>query len=106
MVRKFLLALTIITIIFSRSVSNRIFLGQPIAYTYLGIDIGFEELYLFKNGKCKITYGGIFGVHDNHYGTFNIIDSTVYIDSKGKLLDLDLHKIKLDEKTLKIQNAK
>lgn len=105
-VRKILVSLTIIIIIFSRFISDRIFLGQQVAYTYLGQDIGFEELYLFKNGKCKITYGGVFGVSDTHYGTFKVIDSTLYVGSKAKLLDLESHTIKLDDKTLIIKLAK
>jgi hypothetical protein len=102
-VRKVILTAAILIIIFSRSISDRLFLGQQIAYTYLGQDAGFEELYLFSNGKCKLTYGNIFGVIQNHYGTYGIKDTTVFVETKAQLLDLELYTINLGNKTLTIQ---
>jgi hypothetical protein len=101
--RKIILGFVIISIVFSRTISDRVFLGEQIGYTYMGQDAGFEELYLFNNGKCKITYGGIFGVTENHYGTFDIRDTIVFINSKARLLDLEGYTIKLDNKVLTIQ---
>ena len=102
-IRKTLVILTIILIIYSRSVSERLFLGNQIAYTYLGQDAGFEELYLFNNGTCKLTYGGIFGVTENHYGTFEIKDTVILVNTKVSLLDLQGFSIKLNNNSYKIQ---
>jgi len=100
--RKFLLGLTIIIVVFSRDISESIFLGKQIAYTYLGQDAGYEELYLFSRGKCKVSNGGILGVSGNYYGTFKIIDTMVFIDVKGQI-DLDYYTIKLENKILTIR---
>ena len=102
-IRKVLVILTIILITYSRNISERLFLGKQIAYTYLGQDAGFEELYLFNNGKCKLTYGGIFGVNENHYGTFEIRDTVILVDTKARLLDLQGFSIKFDNSNFTIQ---
>lgn len=102
-IRKFILSTVVLLIVFSRRISDRLFLGQQIAYTYLGQDAGFEELYLFSEGKCKLTYGNILGVTQNHYGTFTIKDTTVFVATKATLLDLELYTINLGNKALTIQ---
>lgn len=102
-IRKVILVAAILIIVFSRSISDRLFLGEQIAYTYLGQDAGFEELYLFNNGKCKLTYGNILGVTQNHYGTYTIKDATVFVKTKARLLDLELYTINLGNKALTIQ---
>jgi len=102
-IRKVILGAAILIIIFSSSISDRLFLGQQIAYTYLGQDAGFEELYLFRNGKCKMTYGNIFGVTERHYGTFEVKDTIVLVETKARLLDLELYTINLGDKALTIK---
>jgi hypothetical protein len=102
-IRKVILGAVILLIIFSNSISDRLFLGQQIAYTYLGQDAGFEELYLFRNGKCKLTYGNILGVTERHYGTFEVKDTIVLVETKARLLDLELYKINLGDKALTIK---
>lgn len=102
-IRKIILVAVVLLIVFSSSISDRLFLGQQIAYTYLGQDAGFEELYLFSNGKCKFTYGNIFGVTQNHYGTYKIKDTAVFVETNSRLLDLELFTINLGNKTLTIQ---
>jgi len=101
--RKIVLGLTVLTLILSRNINDRVFLGNKIAYTYLGQDAGFTELYLFDSKKCKITYGGILGVTKNNYGTFNINDSTIFINTKSALLDLEGQTIEVGDRSLRIQ---
>lgn len=100
--KKAFLAFVIIVIIYSRDISDRAFLGKQIAYKYLGEDAGFLELYLFNSGKCKITYGGILGVRENHYGTFKMTDSSVLVDTDADISDLTSLTINLKNKAFKI----
>jgi len=102
-IRKIILGAATLIIIFSSSISDRLFLGQQIGYTYLGQDAGFEELYLFRNGKCKLTYGNIFGVTERHYGTFEVKDTMIFVETKARLLDLELYTINLGNKALTIK---
>ena len=97
------IALTIIVIIYSRDVSDRAFLGKQLAYKYLGEDAGFIELYLFDSGKCKITYGGIFGVRETHYGTYKKTDKSIVVDTEADIADLTRLTISLQDKELKIE---
>jgi hypothetical protein len=99
--RKAIIVLVGIVIIYSRDISERAFLGKQIANNYLGEDAGFVELYLFDSGKAKIIYGGIFG-SEYHYGTFKTMNDSVLVDTKANLSNLTNLSITLYNKKFKI----
>lgn len=100
--RKATIVLSGIVIIYSRDISERAFLGKQIASKNLSEDAGFVELYLFDSGKAKITYGGIFGVSEYHYGTFKTMSDSVLVDTKANLSNLTNLPITLYNKKFKI----
>lgn len=100
--RKAIIGLVGIVIIYSRDISDRAFLGKQIANQNLGEDSGFVELHLFDSGKAKITYGGIFGVSKYHYGRFTTSNDSVLVDTKANLSNLTNLSITLYNRKFKI----
>lgn len=103
--RKIFVCIIVVALIFSRNISDRCFLGKEIAYEYSGQDAGFEELYLFRSGKCKITYGNILGVTENHYGTFVRNDTSVLVKTDANISDLEFLTIKVGNEVLVIKEV-
>ncbi len=95
--------LTIVAILFVNTISETIFVGNPIAYEYFGQDAGTIELYLFEDGRCKICYGGIFCVTNQFFGEYRIEGDFIRTDIADKLVGMKGRTIDIGKRTYTIE---
>jgi len=72
------------------TVSETLFLGQPIGRAYYAEAPGFIELTVYKNKDCIITYGGPIG-EDTFYATYSLRDGILIVNTKKNLEELAHH---------------
>ncbi len=94
---------TVIVISGSRIISDKVFLGNQMAYFYEADSPGFIELYIFKHNRCRITYGGIQGITDAFYGDYRLTDSIIKVNCGCDILELSGHSINLDQRNYIIE---
>src|SRR6478672_11886888 len=69
--------------IMMNSWSERIFLGRPIGSVYRAEAPGYIELIVYEKGRCTVGYGGVTGLSQIGFNTYELKQDTMYISAKA-----------------------
>lgn len=93
-----LLAVTILVSVESSAVSDRIFLGKRIAKTTIAEAPGTYGLFLYNDGRYKITRNGMFGEMEHYYGNYKTVKDSVLVYTRNSILELNGKNIDIDSR--------